>query len=89
MTPEFLAAVIDTLLPGDEVLPSGANAGLVVTIHASTHRDVLDAIGAEAFVRGDAAARSRILTSVEQRMPDAFRALRPSSEAMPQRGAES
>jgi hypothetical protein len=28
MTPDFLAAVIDTLLPGDDALPSGTRAGL-------------------------------------------------------------
>lgn len=73
MTPEFLAAVIDALLPGDEVLPSGTAAGLNLNNHAAAHRQLLEAVAAATFVHGDAGTRMRVLQSVEQRMPDAFR----------------
>ena len=80
MTPAFLAAVIDTLLPGDGVLPSGTRAGLDPAIHAGPHRDVFDAIAAQAgsferFIQADESVRSVALTVVERTLPDAFRAL--------------
>jgi hypothetical protein len=80
MTPEFLAAVIDTLLPGDDALPSGTRAGLDPAAYASAHRAAFDAIAAEAgsddpLVRVDAGARNAILKAVERALPDAFRAL--------------
>jgi hypothetical protein len=80
MTPEFLAAVIDTLLPGDGVLPSGTAAGLPVTTYAEPHRPVLDAIvahagGLESFIRADEAARAAVLQAVDRGMPAAFRVL--------------
>ena len=79
MTPAFLAAVIDTLLPGDDALPSGTRAGLDPAAYAGAHRAVFDAIaaqagGPEAFVHADESARTAILRTIE-RTPDAFRAL--------------
>jgi hypothetical protein len=79
MTPEFLAAVIDTLLPGDDVLPSGTRAGLDPAVYVEPHRTVFDAIaacagGAEIFV-ADERARATILRTVERAAPDAFRSL--------------
>lgn len=87
MTPEFLAAVIDALLPGERTappgampLPSGTQAGLDPAAYASSHRAVFDAIAAQAgscelFVRADESARDAILKTVERVIPDAFRAL--------------
>jgi hypothetical protein len=86
MTPEFLAAVIDTLLPGEEsppgamALPSGTAAGLGAIDYAPSHRQAFDAIaaragGAESFVRADEPARIAALKGAEGAMPDAFRAL--------------
>jgi hypothetical protein len=80
MTPEFLAAVIDTLLPGDGVLPSGTAAGPPLAAYAESHGAVLDAIAAqsgaiESFALSDEAARATVLQAVERSMPDAFRAL--------------
>ncbi len=80
MTPEFLAAVVDTLLPGDDVLPSGMRAGLDPAAYAASHRAVLDAIAAQAgsferFLQADESTRTGALTAVERALPDAFRAL--------------
>jgi hypothetical protein len=80
MTPHFLAAVIDTLLPGDGVLPSGTAAGLPLSAHAEAHRPVLDAIavqagGIESYVRADEAVRTEAVRAVERAMPDAFSTL--------------
>jgi hypothetical protein len=80
MTPEFLAAVIDTLLPGEDVLPSGTRAGLDPAAYVDSHRAVLGAIAARAgnderFSRADESARTAALTAVERAMPDTFRAL--------------
>ena len=78
MTPEFLAAVIDTLLPGDDVLPSGTLAG--VTMAANTHASVLEAVsaqagGLDAFAGALEPARVAVLQAVERAHPEAFRAL--------------
>lgn len=80
MTPEFLAAVVDTLLPGDEILPTGSRAGLDPFVYANSHRDVFDAIaaeagGAEPFLRADGTTRAAFLRGIERSAPDAFRAL--------------
>jgi hypothetical protein len=87
MTPEFLAAVIDTLLPGEQAappgtmpLPRGTQADLDPAAYSSSHRAVLNAIAAQAgscelFVRADESARDAILKAVERAMPDAFGAL--------------
>jgi hypothetical protein len=78
MTPAFLAAVIDTLLPGDDVLPSGTGAG--VTLAADAHAAVLEAIstqagGMDAFAGALEPAHVAILRAVECAHPEAFRAL--------------
>jgi hypothetical protein len=80
MTPDFLAAVIDTLLPGDGVLPSGTAAGLPLSAYGESHRLVLEAIaaqagGAESFMQADEAARSTAVHAVERTKPESFRAL--------------
>ena len=80
MTPEFLAAVIDTLLPGDEVLPSGTAAGILPIGMAEAHRPILDAIAADAggmiaFVQADEATRAAVMRRAERATPDGFRAL--------------
>jgi len=87
MTPEFLAAVIDSLLPGERTAPPGAmplpsatQADLDPAAYASSHRAVFDAIAAQAgscelFIRADENARSATLKAVERAAPDAFRAL--------------
>lgn len=80
MTPDFLAAVIDTLLPGDDVLPSGTGAGVGPSSDTNGHLDLLDAIAvragsAETFVRLDAGARTALLHAIEREKPDGFRAL--------------
>lgn len=78
MTPEFLAAVIDTLLPGDDALPAGTRAGVV--LGADTHARVLVAVvtqagGADAFARAPEPARVTILQAVERAQPEAFRTM--------------
>lgn len=80
MTPEFLAAVIDTLLPGDGILPSGTQVPPAHSAYARDHRAVFDAISGQAgrcelFVRADEGTRAAILKSVESAMTDAFSAL--------------
>jgi hypothetical protein len=80
MTPEFLAAVIDTLLPGDEALPSGTQAGLDPAVYAKSHRTLLDTIATQAgsvgrFAQADESTRATVLTAAERSLPDAFRAL--------------
>ena len=78
MTPEFLAAVIDTLLPGDDVLPSGTGAG--VALAADGHAPVLEAVcaqagGMDAFTGAPEPACVAVLQAVERAHPEAFRAL--------------
>jgi hypothetical protein len=88
MTPEFLRAVIDTLIPGETspseagqpALPRGSTAAVDLAPHAETHRDVLRAIaeragGEESFAAADEAARVGVLQSIERERPDPFRAL--------------
>jgi hypothetical protein len=80
MTPEFLAAVIDTLVPGDDALPSGTRAGLDPATYVVSHCAVFDAIAAqsgtaEAFLHADESARNAVMRGVERGAPDAFRAL--------------
>jgi hypothetical protein len=79
MTPEFLAAVIDTLLPGDDVLPSGTAAGVALAPQAA-HESVLSAIslqagGSDAFARAGERTRVGILQAIERANAEAFRAL--------------
>jgi len=87
MTPEFLAAVIDTLLPREgnapsraAPLPSGTQAGLDPADYAASGRVVFEAVAAQAggddlFIRADENTRIATLEAVERTAPDAFRAL--------------
>lgn len=87
MTPEFLRAVVDTLLPGEQgdapgsvALPSGSAAGVDLANYATAARPVLDAIaptagGAPAFANASEAVRAAALRTVEQSLPAAFRTL--------------
>ncbi len=80
MTPGFLRAVVDTLLPGDDgspPLPSGTAAGVAAS---PRHLVVLQAIadaarGEDAFIRADAAARVAAVRRVEAEMRGPFQAL--------------
>jgi hypothetical protein len=86
--PAFLCAVVDTLLPADEMLPSGTATGVAAALakHLRAHRDrdiftqVLDAIAAQSggedgFVAADEAVRVETLKSVEQEAGAAFEQL--------------
>jgi len=90
VTPTFLSAVVDALLPGDRgasPLPTGTAAGVATKLeHLVAGRDralrdvVLQAIasgagGEEAFLQADAAGRPAFVRRVEVEMPGAFRAL--------------
>ena len=90
MTPAFLSAVVDTLLPGDDgtpPLPTGTAAGVAEKLERLlARRDpalvevVLRAIasaarGEDAFVRADAAGRMALVQRVEAEMSGPFQAL--------------
>ena len=90
MTPEFLSAVVDTLLPSDRgvpPLPTGTAAGVAVKLEylvadrdralrdAVLHAIASDARSEAAFVRADAAGRIASVRRVEAEMPGPFRAL--------------
>ena len=90
MTPRFMSAVVDTLLPGDHgvpPLPTGTAAGVATKLeHLVAGRDrmhsdlVLQAIaiaarGEEAFLQADAAGRIASVRQVEAEMPGPFQAL--------------
>jgi hypothetical protein len=86
MSPEFLRAVVDTLLPGAEAqpgrapLPSGSEAGLDLALYPGALRRVLDATaaamgGATAFAGAAEGERVAVLRVVERDHPAAFRAL--------------
>lgn len=91
MTPEFLSAVVDTLLPGDDgapPLPSATAAGvaaklaehLVAGRQDAAHRVALQAIasaagGESAFVRADSAGRIAAARRIEERMRGPFQVL--------------
>jgi len=79
MTPEFLRAVVDTVLPG-EALPNAAAAGVDLAKYAETARPALDAIaaasgGAARFAAASETERVAMLRRVEREQPAAFRAL--------------
>jgi hypothetical protein len=86
MTPAFLQAVVDTLLPGLPAepgygaLPSGTEAGVALDPDAAGARPALEAIGAraggyDAFIQAAEAARVDIIAVVERELPAAFLAL--------------
>jgi hypothetical protein len=75
MTDTFLRAIVDTLLPADDGLPSGSEAG--VTLPLADHGHVLTAIavrsgGEEKFVAADEPTRVATLQAVEQAEGPAF-----------------
>ena len=75
MTDAFVRAVVDTLLPADDGLPSGTDAG--VSLALADHGRVLEAIavqsGGEArFVTADESTRVATLQAVEQAEGPAF-----------------
>jgi len=86
-SPQFLRAVVDTLLPGETAkpsgraaLPSGSAAGLDPATYAKVARSALEAIvdaagGASAFVRAAEADRIAVLRDVERKLPVPFRTL--------------
>jgi len=87
MTAAFIAAVVDTLLPGDSGgpsgeprLPPGSAAGIELGVLAKAHQALFDAIanqagGVDAFITGDEPARVIFVQAVERAIPDAFRSL--------------
>lgn len=88
MTPEFLRAVLDTLIPGETTsgdtglppLPSGSAAGVDIAAYAASHVDVLRAIAAKAgsvqtFAAAEEAKRVSVLQAIERERPDTLRAL--------------
>jgi hypothetical protein len=80
MTPAFLAALLDTLLPGEPPLPPGSAAGLDLRDLAEAHRPLLDAIAARAgglnsFANASEIDRIAALKEVERALPDPFRAM--------------
>jgi hypothetical protein len=82
VTPGFLSAVVDTLLPGDHgaaPLPTGTAAGVAAKLERPPHDIVLQAIaraggGEEAFVSADAPGRIAFVRLVEAEMREPFRA---------------
>ena len=77
MTPVFLRAVVETLLPGDAILPAGSAVGIDLGKYAETSRPILQAIAtaggdAGAFADADEARRTAILQSVQHDVPEAF-----------------
>lgn len=87
MKAAFIAAVVDTLLPGDSggpggeaPLPPGNAAAIDLGVLARSHDVVLEAIakqagGAEAFNASSEPARIAVVQAIERALPDAFRAL--------------
>jgi hypothetical protein len=80
MTSAFLAALLDTLLPGERPLPRGSAAGLDLRAVIEAHRPTLDAIavragGADAFANASEAERIAVLKEIERTLPDPFRTL--------------
>ncbi len=86
MRGDFLAAVLDTLLPGEgeasaaAALPSATGAGLDPAAYEAAHQDVLAAIAAaagseERFLAASPSARVEVLRMVERQQAHSFRAL--------------
>ena len=87
MNAAYVAAVVDTLLPGDSggaggeaTLPPGNAAAIDIGVLARSHDVVFEAIakqagGADAFSASSELARIAVVQAIERAMPDAFRAL--------------
>ncbi len=81
MTQDFSTAVLDTLLPGDAVLPAASRSGIdaagCLSAHASVFQAIAAAAGGEAaFIAKSAEARTELLRKIDLG-PDApiFKAL--------------
>lgn len=71
MTRDFAIAVLDTLLPGDAVLPAASRSGIDATACLSAHASALQAIaaaadGEPAFVAKAPAARAELLREIDR-----------------------
>ena len=87
MNAAFIAAVVDTLLPGDSggpagepPLPKASAAGIDLGALANAHDTVLQAVAneagsADAFSASSEPARIAVVQAIERAIPDAFRAL--------------
>jgi hypothetical protein len=80
VTPEFLSAVVDTLLPrndGSPPLPSGTAAGVAAgEEHVAVLQAIADAVrGEDAFTNADTATRIAAVRRVEGEMRGPFQAL--------------
>ena len=73
MTDIALTALLDTLLPGDEVLPPFSRAEIDPARFEASATPLLAAIDQAAFVRATVTDRIGLLRQVEQEVPDAFR----------------
>jgi hypothetical protein len=77
MNQDFLRAVVDTLLPGDAILPAGSVAGVDLGKYAETLGPALQLIanaagGEEALIETDEARRVAILKAVQHDAPESF-----------------
>jgi hypothetical protein len=87
MNAAYVAAVVDTLLPGDSggphgeaPLPKASAAGMDLGALANAHDTVIQAVakeagGAEEFTISDEAVRIAAVQTIERVLPEAFRAL--------------
>jgi hypothetical protein len=87
MTPEFLRAVVDTLLPGEAAapnnepkLPAGSAAGVDLAEYIEASQQLLETIAkaagdAQGFVEADETSRVEVLQSVQRDEPAAFAGL--------------
>jgi hypothetical protein len=87
MNAAYVAAVVDTLLPGDSggpegepLLPKASAAGIDLGALANAHDSVLQAVAKEAggtdtFIGAGEPVRIAAVKAVERAMPEAFRAL--------------
>lgn len=75
MTDMALIALLDTLLPGDDVLPAFSCAEIDPARFEMSAAPLFAAIDPAAFARATVADRVALLRGVEQDAPDAFRLL--------------
>ncbi|MFM9841391.1 MAG: hypothetical protein ACKVOI_00325 [Dongiaceae bacterium] len=86
MSASFIAAVVDTLLPGDSGGPegeaplpkasaAGINLALVIAHDAVLQAIAKEAGGADAFIAADEPVRIAAVQTIERAMPEVFRAL--------------
>ena len=75
MTDMALIALLDTLLPGDDVLPAFSCAEIDPARFEMSAAPLLAAIDPAAFARATVADRVALLRGVQQDAPDAFQLL--------------